>query len=168
MSATTHRQVGASPSLRCNGAAALNSVTLKWLKAELVLLGMEMQRSYHVVGTKPQRLLQVIWEAPGVRFAPEGAFVLCLRQGRGMQSALCRITPCSSKTASGLFVHSQEDVLMLTSGSSLSSRFFWGAISVSSSITQHGEFRDALCQHYSVCDVGTFFLPFKLGTENEI
>lgn len=168
MSATTYRQVGASPSLCCNGAAALNSVTLKWLKAELVLLGMEMQRSYHAVGTEPQRPLQVIREAQGMRFAPEGAFVLCLRQGMGMQSALCRITRYSRTNAFGLCMHSQEDVLMLTSGSSLSSRFFVGTISISSSVTQHREFRDALCQPYPVCDVGTFFLPFKLGTKNEI
>ena len=115
-----------------------------------------MQRSYHAVGTKPQRPPQVIREAQGVRFAPEGAFVLCLHQGTGMQSALCRINRCSGTTAFGLCVCSQEDVFMLTSGSSLSSRFFQGNISVSSSITQLREFRDALCQPYPVCDVGTF------------
>lgn len=158
MSATTHRQVGASPRLHCNGAAALNSVALKWLKAELVLLRMEMQRSYHAVGTKPQRPLQVIWEAQGVRFAPEGAFVLRLCQSTGMKSALCRITCCGRTTTSGLFMHSQEDVPMLTSGSSLSSRVFWGNISVSSSISQLRGFRDALCQPYPLCDVGTSLL----------
>lgn len=129
-----------------------------------------MQRSYRAVGTKPQRLLQAIWEAQGGTFAPEGAFVLCLRQGTGMQSALCQITCCSRKMAFGLFLHSQEDVLMLTLETSLCSRLFCGNISVSSSFTRLRELRDALCQPYPACDVGAFPPPpppFKLGTEHE-
>jgi len=87
---------------------------------------MEMQRFHHAVGTKPQRLLQVIREAQGVRFAPEGTLVLRLLQGMGIKFALCRRTPCSGTTAFGLFLRSQESILMLTPGSGLSSRFFGG------------------------------------------
>lgn len=71
MSTTTRRQIGAGPSPRCKGTAALNSGTLKWLKAELDLLRMAVQRPCHALGTKPHRLLQIIWEAQGVRFALE-------------------------------------------------------------------------------------------------
>lgn len=56
VSATTDRQAGASPSLCCNGAAALNSATLKWLKTGLGPPKMEMLKSYHAVGTKLQGL----------------------------------------------------------------------------------------------------------------
>lgn len=93
MSVTTHGEVGASLSLCSNGAPALNSVTLKGLKAELVLLRVEMRRPYHVVSTKPQRLLQEIWEAQGVSFALEGAFVPCLSQGMGTQSCPLQNNP---------------------------------------------------------------------------
>lgn len=48
---------------------------------------------------------------------------------------------------------------MLTPESSLCSRLFCGNISVSSSITQLRELRDALCQPYPACDVGAFPPP---------
>lgn len=132
---------------------------------------MEMQRSHHAVAMKPQRPLQVIRGAQGVRFAPQGAFVLCLHQGMGMQPALCRITPCSRTTASGLIIWSFIPRRMSSCwhlGTVFPQRVFWGNISVSSSIAQLREFGDALCQPYPVCDVRAFFVFFFPPSNREL
>lgn len=168
--ASTHRQVEASPSHCYRGAAALSSVTLTWLKAELVLLRMETQRSHHADGTKPQRPLRVIREAQGVRFAPKGAFVLCLHQGMGMQSALCRITPCSRTTASGLIIRSQEDV-HIWEQSLLN--FFLGGIfhylhPLLSSESSEIPFASLILSVMLALFLFFPFSSFKLGAEHEI
>lgn len=107
VSATAHRQAGVSPSLCSNGAAALNSATLKWLKAVLGPQKMKMPRSCHIVVTKPQGL-------HSSRSAPEVP-LSCARH----KIAICPLQNSLSQRDNWFWsLHVlPQDIFVLTSGS---------------------------------------------------
>lgn len=123
MSTTSHRQVGVGPSPHCKGAAALNSGTLKWLKAELDLLRMA-------------KILPCIWHKATQTAAnhlgssrgevwPRRSLVLLL-PGHGNPFCFCRPAHCNRTSTFVLVMHFQEHVLMMRSGTSLSLRIGLG------------------------------------------
>lgn len=152
VSATAHRQAGASPSLCSKGAAALNSATLKWLKAVLGPQKMKMPRSA-VSWSQSHR------DCTAQRLPQRS---LCPVPGTGLQSVLCRIAYHSRITGFGLFMCSHRISSCWHLGVSFVclfaffNRFF-------SILTHHTAQRaqKAFCQPYPVFNSGFFFLFFS-------
>lgn len=97
---------------------------------------METQRSYHAVGTRPPGPLQVGHAAKGLP-----ARGLCPQPVPGQRIAICHLQHNPSQRDNPVWPLREipEDVLMLTSGSSLSSRLFlsfFPDFPISLSITQ--------------------------------
>lgn len=151
VSATAHRQAGASPSLCSKGAAALNSATLKWLKAVLGPQKMKMPRSA-VSWSQSHR------DCTAQRLPQRS---LCPVPGTGLQSVLCRIAYHSRITGFGLFMCSHRISSCWHLGVSFVclfaffNRFF-------SILTHHTAQRaqKAFCQPYPVFNSGFFFFFF--------